>query len=70
MTPSFVSLAFPAEAKAAEAAASASCATLPPTHVYLPQVSCPSCFCYTGFFLNESVNLVNDFLTVAVRQSV
>lgn len=26
-----------AEAKAAEAAASASCATLPPTHVYLPQ---------------------------------
>uniref|UniRef100_A0A3P8TQI1 WW domain binding protein 2 n=1 Tax=Amphiprion percula TaxID=161767 RepID=A0A3P8TQI1_AMPPE len=28
-----------AEAKAAEAAASASCATLPPTHVYLPQVS-------------------------------
>lgn len=41
--PQFIS--FPAEAKAAEAAASASSATLPPTHVYMPQVSC---LCQSG----------------------
>lgn len=61
-----ISVSLPAEAKAAEAAASASCATLPPTHVYLPQVSCPPSLCHTSDveLIYPPVSLILSFLQI------